>query len=110
MTSMVMSPILYILSMSKKNQADNDGNKWVLYIIECESGALYTGISTDAKRRFFEHSSKTKKAAKFFRTQVPKSIVYTEYFEDRSKASKREYCIKRLKSYQKRKLILSKEN
>ena len=28
---------------------------WHLYLLECEDGSLYTGITTDVERRFAEH-------------------------------------------------------
>ncbi|GBD95941.1 GIY-YIG nuclease superfamily protein [bacterium BMS3Abin06] len=28
---------------------------WFLYLIRCKDGSLYTGITTDVKRRFEEH-------------------------------------------------------
>ena len=31
---------------------------WWLYIVETESGKLYTGITTDVNRRFNEHFDK----------------------------------------------------
>ena len=32
-------------------------SKYYVYILECEDGSLYTGISTDPERRFKEHKS-----------------------------------------------------
>ncbi|MCK5883058.1 MAG: GIY-YIG nuclease family protein [Bacteriovoracaceae bacterium] len=77
---------------------------WFLYIIETEDGKLYTGITTDVDRRFQEHCGK-KKGAKFFRSSIPKQIVYREKVENRSIASKREARIKKLTRANKIKLI-----
>jgi len=70
---------------------------WFLYMVETECGALYTGIATDVERRFSEHlamRSGGTKGAKYFRGRVAKQVVYTEAFETRSAASKREYELK----------------
>lgn len=50
--------------------------KWVVYIVLCENGSHYTGISTDPVRRMKEHTS-SKRGAKFFRTTKPKEVIWT---------------------------------
>ncbi len=79
---------------------------WFVYIIETTSGRLYTGITTDIERRFKEHCS-SKKGAKFFRSNTPKEVVYSEAFENRSLASKREWEIKQFSRAKKLELIHS---
>ncbi|WP_339337994.1 GIY-YIG nuclease family protein [uncultured Oceanicoccus sp.] len=70
---------------------------WWVYMVETESGRLYTGITTDIERRFAEHSGAAgKKGAKFFRSDKPKKIVFQEASQNRSEASKREAVIKKL--------------
>jgi putative endonuclease len=75
-------------------------NTWWVYMIETEKGALYTGITTDVRRRFEQHQ--TKKGAKYFYQDKPIRIVYQEMFACRSSASKREYEIKQWPSNQKK--------
>ncbi len=65
------------------------------YIGECSDGTLYTGITINLKRRVCEHNS-SKKGAKYTRNRRPVKLVYSEIHSDRSKASKREYYIKKL--------------
>ncbi len=77
---------------------------WTVYIIETESGKLYTGITTDIDRRFKEHLEK-KRGAKFFSVSAPKKILFQETHSNRSKASIRESEIKRLTRRQKLDLI-----
>jgi len=74
-----------------------DGSWWV-YMVETQSGKLYTGITTDVDRRFKEHCGEAKgnKGAKFFRTDGAKAVVYREACEDRSQASQKEAAIKKL--------------
>lgn len=69
--------------------------EWVVYIIETESGRLYTGITNDMERRFSEHVS-GKKGAKFFHLSKPVRIRFQEPHEDRASASRREAEIKKL--------------
>ncbi len=78
---------------------------WFLYIVECADASYYTGITTDIDRRIDEHN--TGKGAKYTQGRGPVSVVYTEKFEDRSQASKREFEIKTLTKEQKKKLIQS---
>ena len=63
-----------------------------VYIIECEDGTLYTGITTDLQRRFKEHSSG--KGGAYTRSKKVKKILYAEEYKDRSAALKREAEIK----------------
>ena len=69
---------------------------WQVYIIEATDGSLYTGISTDAQRRFDEHADGGPKAARYFRGRTPRRLVYTEGGHTQSSALKREAAIKRL--------------
>jgi len=77
---------------------------YFLYILHCSDDTLYTGITTDIQRRLEEHNSSAK-GAKYTRSRRPVALVYTEKFEDRSSASKREYIIKRLSRAKKLALI-----
>lgn len=70
--------------------------KWFVYIILTEKNRLYTGITTDIERRFKEHLGKRPRGAKFFRSDRPKKIVYSEVCKNRSEATKKELAIKKL--------------
>ena len=65
---------------------------YYVYIIECKGGTLYTGITTDVRRRFQEHS--LGKGGSYTKTKKVKKLLYTEECEDRSTALKRESEIK----------------
>ena len=80
------------------------------YIIRCEDNSLYTGITTDPKRRLYEHKNKTKECAKYTLRHNVKNIEALWESEDRASASKLEYRIKRLSKIQKEKLIISNSN
>jgi len=77
---------------------------YYLYIIKCADKTLYTGITTDLKRRVTEHDS-TKLGAKYTSSRRPVKIVYSKKFKNRSTASREESRIKKLKRVDKLKLI-----
>ncbi len=78
--------------------------EWFVYIIESNDCSLYTGITTDVKRRLQEHRA-GKVGAKYFRGRAPLRVVYQESGHDRSSATRREIELKRLKRAQKLALI-----
>ena len=65
---------------------------WCVYIMECDNGDFYTGITSNLERRFKQHSSGN--GGKFTRTFGAKEILYWEKSLDRSNALKREAEIK----------------
>jgi putative endonuclease len=77
---------------------------YYLYIIKCADKSLYTGITTDLKRRISEHNNK-KLGAKYTSSRQPVKLVYSIKFKNRSLASKAEARIKKLKKSQKLNLI-----
>jgi len=50
---------------SKKLLGHSKMMEWSVYIIRCRDRAFYTGISTDVQRRFGEHISGGRTAAKY---------------------------------------------
>jgi len=76
---------------------------WFVYIIEASDSTLYTGITTDLKRRFKQHAEG--KGAKYFYGRKPVKIVFSEDHRDRSSASVREAAIKKLTREQKQQLL-----
>jgi len=79
---------------------------WYVYIVRASDETLYTGITTDLKRRLAEHQS-GKAGAKYFRGRTALEMVFTESSVTRSTASKREAEIKKLTRAQKVSLIKS---
>ena len=65
-------------------------------MIRCGDGSLYTGIANDVERRFGEHVSQGRKAAKYLRGRLPLEIVYRKEIGSRSEASKEELRITRM--------------
>lgn len=79
---------------------------YFVYILECSDGTLYTGITTDVKRRINEHNS-SNLGAKYTKARRPVKLVYVEEFENRSDVSVRENDIKKMTRKQKLQLINS---
>lgn len=79
--------------------------QWVVYILECGDGSLYTGITDDFPRRLAAHSAG--KGAKYTRGRGPFTVRYMETCESHSAALRREYQIKCLTRSQKINLCAS---
>ena len=67
---------------------------WWLYVLECRSGVLYTGIAKDVKARFAAHLSG--KGAKFTRANRPVAILAKASLRTRGEALRAEYALKQL--------------
>lgn len=80
---------------------------YYLYILQCSDKSLYTGITTDLKRRLLEH--KSGKGAHYTSSRGAVKIVYTEEYPNRSSASKREAEVKKLKRKEKISIIKNRE-
>ncbi len=75
---------------------------WVLYIVECCDGSLYTGITTELKRRLAMHNAGS--ASRYTRSRRPVRVRYTETCASHSAALKRELVIKKMRAAEKRAL------
>lgn len=76
---------------------------YYVYIIRCVDNSLYTGITTDLKRRFNEHLEGV--GAKYTKRHTVKKLEVAWSCNGRKEASKLEFYIKKLKKYEKEKLI-----
>jgi putative endonuclease len=64
-----------------------------VYIVECVDGTLYTGYAIDVDRRIAAHNAG--RGAKYTAGRRPVALVYSESFETKSDALKRECELKR---------------
>ncbi|MBP9733952.1 MAG: GIY-YIG nuclease family protein [Candidatus Omnitrophica bacterium] len=80
---------------------------WWVYLLRCRGGEIYTGISTDVRRRVAEHNAG--RGSKSLRGRLPATLVYREKSPNRSEAQKREAQIKRLPRAQKLALAAKKK-
>lgn len=78
---------------------NNAQKQWVVYILECKDGSLYTGITDHLPQRLAAH--RAGKGAKYTKGRGPLTLRYLEDCEDHSHALKREYAIKQLTKYEK---------
>ncbi|MFM8735605.1 MAG: GIY-YIG nuclease family protein [Pirellulales bacterium] len=67
---------------------------WLVYILRCRDGSLYTGITNDLSRRLKTHAAG--KASRYTRSRLPVRLAYQEPQPTRSQALKREVAIKKL--------------
>ena len=74
-------------------------SKWFVYLLECQDGSLYCGITNNLEKRIQVHNSG--KGAKYTKTRLPVKLYYFEETDDKSSASKREWQIKKLTRIQK---------
>lgn len=78
------------------------GPGWLVYILRCADGTLYTGCTIDMDRRLRSHS---RRQVKYTRSRLPVELLYREVVDGRSAALKRELAIKRLARSQKLALV-----
>ena len=78
---------------------------YYIYMLRCKDNSIYTGITTDVKRRMEEHFLKAEKCAKYTMTHSAKKLEAFWETEDRVLASKLEYYIKTLTKSEKEELI-----
>ena len=76
---------------------------YLVYILRCGDGSLYTGITNDLSRRLAAHSSG--RGAKYTRSRLPVALVWQEAQPDKSAALRRERQIKALSRAEKLQLI-----
>ena len=95
---------LYHITMPKKNRTrKSSSQEWLVYILRCGDGTLYTGITNDIGRRMLQHNDGI--ASRYTRCRRPIVLVYQEPVASRSLALKREAAIKSLTRQQKDLLI-----
>ena len=78
----------------RKPKAKPSGEKWIVYIVRCADGSLYTGITKDVQRRCQQHNAGT--ASRYTRSRRPVNLIHHEVHPDQSSALKREAAIKAL--------------
>jgi len=76
---------------------------WHVYILQCNDGSFYAGVSTNVKNRLKRHNNG--KASRYTRSRRPVELLYTEKFDTKSEALRREIEIKDFSLENKRRLI-----
>lgn len=80
-------------------------NNWTLYILRCKGGTLYTGITTNLKRRMKQHNEGT--GAKYTCAHRPCKLLWSKDGFTESEAKKEEAKIKKLSRKEKERHIAS---
>lgn len=80
-------------------------DNWVVYMLECSDGTIYTGITNNLEKRLKAHNNK--KGAKYTKTRCPVKLLKSFPVESKSAALKLEYKIKQLP--RKEKILLCQE-
>ena len=81
---------------------------WLVYVLRCGDGSLYTGITNDLPKRLVAHAAG--KASKYTRSRLPVRLAHTEPVRSKSAALKREAAIKKLSRRRKDLLVRSTAN
>jgi len=81
---------------------------YFVYLLECRDKSIYTGITTDLKRRFQEH--KNGKGGHYTSSKHVVKILHSEKYKTRSRALKREAEIKSWPKKKKFELIIKRVN
>jgi len=77
--------------------------RWLVYLLRCSDGSLYTGITNDLPKRLKAHAAG--KASKYTRSRLPVRLADIEPQRSKSAALKREAAIKGLRRAQKDRLV-----
>jgi predicted GIY-YIG superfamily endonuclease len=78
-------------------------SRWLVYLLRCSDGSLYTGITNDLPKRLKAHAAG--RASRYTRSRLPVKLAYSEPQQSKSAALKRELVIKRLRRAEKDKLV-----
>lgn len=73
---------------------------WHMYLLECNDGSFYTGITNNLKKRMNAHQ--TGKGSKYVASRGFKKLIASKEYTTKSEALKEEYCVKRLPKNQKK--------
>jgi putative endonuclease len=72
---------------------------WWLYLVECQDGSFYAGITTDVDARYAAHASG--RGARYTRSHPPLRLIGARAYESRAAASRAEWEIKQLPKHKK---------
>ena len=69
-----------------------DGKKWFVYVLLCDDGSFYKGMTNDLYRRYYEHG--TGQGAQHTKMHKPLKVIHWEEFESQGEAAAREKDLK----------------
>jgi putative endonuclease len=88
----------------KKGKYDGEPSIYYTYIIMCQDKSYYTGYCSDIEKRVKAHESG--RGSKYIKSRGFGALVYSEEFETRREAMKREVAIKSMTRKKKKELIV----
>jgi putative endonuclease len=89
--------------MQRKSKRKKNKETWYLYILGCNDGSFYTGITKDIERRLNEHNRG--RASRYTRARLPVRLLYQEPCLGRAEALVRECKVKNLSRKAKEELV-----
>lgn len=69
---------------------------YYIYMLRCQDGSLYTGITPDLKRRMRQHCGRLSGGAKYTRSHPPKALACSWETDGHTAAAQFEIACKRL--------------
>ncbi len=80
---------------------------YVVYMLACADGTLYTGIARDVAKRLAEHNGERGKGARYTAARRPVRLVYQQQVVGRSAAQREEARLKALSRADKDVLVVA---
>ncbi|VVB75060.1 GIY-YIG catalytic domain protein [Candidatus Tiddalikarchaeum anstoanum] len=74
-------------------------SEWFIYILECNDGSFYTGVTNNIEKRMDKHKKGT--GSKYVKKRGFKQLLYSNLCGTKSNACKCEYAVKQLSKYEK---------
>src|SRR5262249_41953158 len=81
----------------------SEARDWLVYILRCRDGTLYTGVTTDLDRRLAAHVAG--RGARYTRGRGPFAVVHVEGAGPRGAALRRRHALEELSRAAKRALF-----
>ncbi len=93
-----------MMKSSKARRTSKGAGRWLLYIVKCRDGSLYTGITNNLEQRIEQHNKG--KASRYTRARLPVIVVYKEGCNNKSSALRKELKMKALSRKEKEEYIV----
>lgn len=88
-----------------KRRVEESLMSYFVYILRTSSNTLYIGQTNNLQKRLKEHQSRTSKSARYIKYFSSFKLVYSEKYETRTEAMKREWQLKHWTKVKKEALI-----
>ncbi|MBD5641984.1 MAG: GIY-YIG nuclease family protein [Desulfovibrio sp.] len=80
---------------------------WQVYLLRCNDGTYYCGITTDISRRLLEHNGKLGRGARYTAARRPVELLAVCSRDSRSAALKLEALVKKAPKNRKMEILAS---